>query len=151
MSKRMEFLQRIEAREAFLRARVTPWNPDDPESWPTEKEYFRDIDDEYNSLVAELEKIPEESDEEHDQTYHFNDGDTPAEMFSREVTLLVSQNIECPVLKGVAIANLTNAYIVQTGEQPEPEELDELANWFLFGPGGLSMKKRKQQRLIKGA
>lgn len=154
MSERLQLLEKIAEREAFLRARVSPWDPAD--GWSSEIEYLRDIDSELDRLYRKLDALGED-DEPADEmesvaapslSYDFKAGENPADLFSEAVAKLTAFNIE-PSFRCSYAKDLTDTYVDQVGERPDPGELDELANWIIFGPTGLSVKKRKQQRLIK--
>ena len=156
MTERLKLLEKIAEREAFLRARVSPWNPD--EGWSSETEYLRDIDAELdrlyrklNALGAEIELEGEEETEDDlpDIQYDFKAGENPAALFSDEVCRLTALRVSDAALRCEGVKRLTDAYIDQVGERPNEGELDELANWVIFGPGGLSLRQTMKNRLFR--
>lgn len=77
-------------------------------------------------------------------------GDDARENFRMAVTRLVAQEIEDFAKKSAMVTELTEEYIAQSGERPDYRELDELASWLLFGPRGLSLRKRKEIQALRG-
>jgi hypothetical protein len=154
---REELVEKIVAREEFLRARVTPWTPEDAKDWPTETLYFRDIDPLLDELYKQLDEATSEEDSEDvalekhilETAFDFLNSDNPRDVFSREVALLVSRDVSNPELRIQAVDKLVESYIEQTEERPEPAELDELAGWIIWGPTGTSTRKQKQGKLVK--
>lgn len=156
MTERLKLLEKIAEREAFLRARVSPWDPAD--GWSSEIEYLRDIDSELDRLYRELDALGAEIELEEEQeaeddlpdiVYNFTNGDNPAEAFSNEVCRLTALRVSDARRRCDGVKRLTGAYIDQVGERPNEGELDELANWIIFGPSGLTDKQRIKNRLFK--
>lgn len=156
MSERLQLLEKIAEREAFLRARVSPWDPAD--GWSSEIEYLRDIDSELDRLYRELDALGAEIELEEEQEaeddlpdiqYDFKAGENPAALFSDEVCRLTALRISDAFLRCEGVKRLTDAYVDQVGERPDPRELEELTNWVIFGPGGLSLRQTMKNRLFR--
>ena len=62
--------------------------------------------------------------------------------FKTAVTRIVRQDIEDNGMKNRIVQSVTDAYLSATGERPDFRELDELANWLIFGRKGLSQRKK---------
>lgn len=70
------------------------------------------------------------------------------EQFKEQVNALVSNDYSYAE-KIEKINELTNDYILRTGERPDYRELDELASWLIWGPKGLSIRKKFEIRSSK--
>lgn len=55
------------------------------------------------------------------------------------------------MLKNTLVREVTDAYVRQVGERPDPRELDELASWLIFGHKGVSMRKKIEIKALEMA
>lgn len=71
--------------------------------------------------------------------------------FNRATTRIVRQDNEDFAAKNRIVQEVTDAYLVATGERPEPRELDELSSWLIFGRKGVSMRKKMEIQSLEEA